>query len=113
MSNAWLPYGNTKGQWQLGLTVSTPSVGANTSVTATYNVPGLLVNDLCDPVPQTHVAGLAIVAGWCASNGVLTVQFQNSTTGTIGVQTGFKIVMGVTRSDADSLGFAALPSAIP
>jgi len=107
-----LPYGNTKAQWQLGLTVSTPSVGANTSVTATYAVPGLLINDLCDPVPQSHVAGLSIAAGWCAANGVLTVQFVNSTGSTIGVQSNYAIIVGVTRSDADSRGFASLPSAI-
>ena len=107
-----LPYGNTKAQWQLGLSVSTPSVLANTSATQTYNVPGLLINDLCDPVPQSHVAGLSIAAGWAAANGVLTLQFVNSTTGTIGVQTGYKVIVGVTRSDADSLGFSSLPSAI-
>lgn len=104
--------GNTKLQTILAFTVTTPSVNANTSTTATFTVPGLLVYDLVDPQAQTHVAGLSIASGWCAANNTLTLQFVNSTTGTIGAQSNYQILLGVTRYENANLGLSAFPAAI-
>lgn len=108
--------GNTKLQ-VIGVLVSatglsTPSVGANTSVTQTYNLPGVLVNDMIDAQSQSHVAGLSIASSWCAANGVVTVQFVNSTTGTIGVQSNYVVLFQVTRLENANLGLTVFPTAI-
>ncbi len=92
--------------------VSTPSVGANTSVTTTYTLPGLLVNDMVDLQAQSHVAGLSIGSAWCATAGVVTVQFINSTSGTIGVQSNYIILFQVTRMENANLGLTVFPTAI-
>lgn len=95
--------GNTKLQNILGFgttgnTISSPSpnIAANTSVVSTYTVPGLLVGDLIDLQLQGHTAGLSIGSTWCATAGVLSVQWINSTTGTIASAT-VATVIQVTR----------------
>lgn len=92
--------------------VSTPSVGANTSVIQTYSFPGLLVNDVVDAQSQTHVAGLSVASSWCAANNVLTVQFVNSTAGTIGAQSNYVILCVVSRYENQNLGLSVFKSAI-
>lgn len=92
--------------------ISTPSVGANTSVIATYSLPGILVNDFIDAQSQTHVAGLSIASCWCATNGIVTLQFVNSTTGTIGVQSNYVVLWMVSRMENANLGLTAFPTAI-
>ncbi len=92
--------------------VSTPSVGANTSVTTTYSFPGILPNDMIDLQAQTHVAGLSIASAWCSTANVLTVQFVNSTTGTIGVQTNYLIIAQISRFEKQNMGISFFPSAI-
>lgn len=92
--------------------ISTPSVGANTSVTATYNIPGLLINDMIDLQSQSHVAGLSIGSAWCAANGVVTVQFINSTGSTIGVQNNYVVLFQITRFENANLGLGVFPTAI-
>lgn len=92
--------------------ITTPSVGANTSVTATFAHPGVLVNDVIDLQSQTHVAGLSIASAWCATNGIVTAQFVNSTTGTIGAQSNYVVLMVVSRYENQNLGLAAFKAAI-
>lgn len=92
--------------------ISTPSVGANTSVTQTYTLNGLLPNDFIDVMSQTHVAGLSIAAAWCTAANVVTVQFINSTGSTIGVQNNYIALFQVTRMENANLGLAAFPAAI-
>jgi hypothetical protein len=92
--------------------VTTPSVNANTSTTTTYNIPGLLVNDMIDLQAQTHVAGLSIGSAWCAANGVVTVQFINSTGSTIGAQSNYIILFQVTRMENANLNLSVFPTAI-
>ena len=104
--------GNIKLQQLCALTVSTPSVGANTSVTATFGLPGVLVYDMVDTQSQSHVAGLSIGSSWCNSNGTITVQFINSTASTIGVQTGYQILVLISRLENANLGWSAFPNAI-
>lgn len=92
--------------------ITTPSVTANTSVTATYSLPGLLVNDFIDMQSQTHVAGLSIASAWCATNGVATVQFVNSTGSTIGAQSNYIVLWMISRMENANLGLTVFPTAI-
>lgn len=78
--------GNVKLQNVLGFAasaISYPTVTANTSATQTYTIPGLLIGDIVDIQLQGHVAGLSVSSAWCAAAGTLTIQWVNSTTGTI------------------------------
>lgn len=92
--------------------VTTPSVNANTSTTTTYTINGLLINDVIDLQAQSHVAGLSIASAWCAANNVVTVQFVNSTTGTIGAQSNYIVLWQVTRMENANLGLSVFPTAI-
>lgn len=105
--------GNTKLQTILGLTLASPSpnIAANTSVIQTYTVPGLLVYDLIDVQMQAHNAGLSVGSTWCATPGVMTVQWINSTTGTIATAN-IQCVVGVTRMENANLGFGVFPASI-
>ena len=104
--------GNIKLQQINALTVSTPSVGANTSVIATFGLPGVQVYDVVDVQSQSHVAGLSIGSSWCATNGTITVQFINSTGTTIATQAGYQILVLISRYENANLGFSAIPAAI-
>lgn len=92
--------------------VTTPSVNANTSNTATFSIPGLLINDFIDVQSQSHVAGLSVASAWCATNGTVTIQFVNSTTGTIGAQSNYIILWQATRYENANLGLSVFPTAI-
>jgi hypothetical protein len=92
--------------------ISTPSVGANTSVTQTYSLPGLLVNDMIDLQSQSHVAGLSVASAWCAAANVLTAQFVNSTGSTIGAQSNYIVLFQVTRMENANLGLTVFPTSI-
>jgi hypothetical protein len=94
------------------LSVSTPSVTANTSVTANFALPGVLVYDIVDAQSQSHVAGLSIGSSWCTTAGTITVQFINSTGSTIGVQSNYQLLILVTRMENANLGLVVFPSAI-
>ena len=104
--------GNTKLQQMLGLTVTTPSVNANTSTTQTFALPGVLPYDLVDAQSQSHTAGLSIGSSWCAANNVITVQFINSTGTTIGAVSNYQLIVSVTRYENANLGFSSFPQAI-
>lgn len=104
--------GNCKLQQVCALSVSTPSVGANTSVIATFGLPGALVYDIVDTQSQSHVAGLSIGSSWCAANNSIIVQFINSTGTTIGAQTAYQILILITRMENANLGLSVFPSSI-
>lgn len=97
--------GNTKLQVILGLPAlaSPASVGANSSVTNTASVPGLLPYDLIDVQLQSHVAGLSVASAWCAAANVMTVQWVNSTAAPITTQS-FVAIVGVTRMENANVG---------
>lgn len=82
--------------------ITTPSVNANTSTTATYTVSGLQTGDLIDLQSQSHVAGLSVASAWCATNGTITIQFINSTTGTISAQTNYIVIGSLSRANRAS-----------
>lgn len=97
--------GNTKLQTILGfgsaagsgLLISSPaSLAANTSVISTYTIPGLLPFDFIDVQQQGHFAGLSLGSAFCATPNILSLQWINSTTGTITTQT-FTTLIQVTR----------------
>lgn len=92
--------------------ITTPSVLANTSVITTYSLPGLQVYDLVDCMSQTHVAGLSVASAWCATKDVLTLQFLNTSIGTISPQSNYIILWLVTRQENANLGLTVFPTAI-
>ena len=104
--------GNVKLQQVCALSVSTPSVTANTSVTASYSLPGVLPYDVVDVQSQSHVAGLSIASSWCSTAGTIVVQFVNSTGSTIGVQSNYQIIILVSRYENANLGLSVFPAAI-
>jgi hypothetical protein len=104
--------GNIKLQQINGLTISTPTVTANTSTTANFSLPGVQVFDVVDVQSQSHVAGLSIGSSWCGTNGTITVQFINSTGSTIAAQTNYQILVLVSRFENANLGFSYIPTAI-
>lgn len=104
--------GNTKLQQMLGLTVTTPSVTANTSATAAFAMPGVLPYDLVDVQSQSHTTGLSIGSSWCSTAGTITVQFINSTGSTINPVSSYQLIVSVTRYENANLGFAYFPSSI-
>jgi len=104
--------GNCKLQDLLALAVTTPSVTANTSNTATYSLPGVLPYDIVDVQSQSHVAGLSVGSSWCSTAGSIIVQFVNSTGSTIGAQSNYQILILVSRYENANLGLSAFPSAI-
>jgi len=104
--------GNCKLQQVCALSLSTPSVGANTSVLGAYTLPGVLVYDIVDTQSQSHTAGLSIGSSWCATAGTIQVQFINSTAVTIATQNNYQVLILITRMENANLGLAVFPSAI-
>ena len=80
------------------MAVSTPSVTANTSATATYTVPGVLPNDFIEINQQSHVTGLAIGNVWASAANTITIQFCNLTGVTINA-TAVSLIGVITRCE--------------
>jgi hypothetical protein len=58
----------------------TPAAVATTQATQTFNISGLVVNDSVNvSFNGAQTTGVAIANAWVSSNGVLSVQFTNST----------------------------------
>lgn len=104
--------GNVALEMVLLLTLSTPSVGGNTSVVQTYTVNGLQLNDFVEINQQSHIVGLTIANCWVSAANTLSIQFANVTASTIGVQTGVQYIVNVDRIENASLGQSAYPNQI-
>jgi hypothetical protein len=84
MSNpSTVSYGNVRGTWILGVTLSPASVANATSAEQTFAVTGLLLGDNVDCNKPTFQAGLSIVNSRVSANGVLAIAFQNVSSASI------------------------------
>lgn len=90
--------------------VTYPTIGANTSVTNTVTVSGVLPLDVVTWNMQAPPAHLVIDNIYVSSANTLTVLWSSDSTG---ISTGtVSVIMTVDRAENASLGSAALPSVL-
>lgn len=75
--------GNVQTEIILQISLTPPSVAANTSVESTYPLPNAIVGDFIEINKPSHTVGLSIGNVRVASPGVMAIQFVNSTAVTI------------------------------
>lgn len=96
--------GNALFTTYIGPVISPASVPAYTSVTQTYNIPGLLTTDIIQCIgavgPQT--AGIVTAECDCYTNGILSLQILNATALPATPYAG-QYVFQVTRTDGQTL----------
>jgi hypothetical protein len=85
MSSTTLARGNSIATFYVGPSLTPASVAANTTAIQTFSLPGLLTTDII--VAQGYIAnqttGIFIVECDCLTNGILTIQFGNVTSGAV------------------------------
>jgi hypothetical protein len=72
-----------QGLYNIKQTLAPASVGANTSMEQTFNVPGLQVGDSIDVNKASHQVGLSIGNVRVSAANTLAIQYVNTTAGAI------------------------------
>lgn len=97
--------GNIDIEMILTVNIAAGTVATNTATLVTVAIPGLVVGDYCQVMPQQYLwaasqpaINLPPVASWVATAGVLSVQFNNSTGAALTQTTAVQYTVDVCRS---------------
>ena len=104
MPSSTITRGNALSTTYIGPNLTPVAVASYTSAVQTFNIPGLLTTDIIQSVgavgPQT--AGIVSAECDCYTNGILSMQFLNSTAASATPYAG-QYVLQVTRTDGNTL----------
>lgn len=92
--------------------VTVPNLPANSTVTQTVAVPGVLAADLIAWNQQSSVAGISVENIFVSATGVLTFLWSNTTASAINSTPAQPFLLEVTRPENSSAGVASLPSSL-
>ena len=115
---ATISRGNIDLEMILSVNIAAGTVATNTATIVTVSVPGLVIGDLCNVVPQEYLwpasqpaINLYADAAWCAAANVLTVSFSGGTGAAATQTTALPYIVNVARSQNFS-PLSPLPTAI-
>jgi len=110
--------GNIDLEMILAVNIAAGTVATNTCTIVTVSVPGLVVGDCCNVIPQQYLwpasqpaINLTPDSAWCAANNVLTVAFSGLTGAAATQTTAVQYTLNVARSQ-NFTPVVPLPSAI-
>ena len=104
MPSSTITRGNALSTTYIGPNLTPVAVASYTSAVQTFNIPGLLTTDIIQSVGAvgTQTAGLVTAECDCYTNGILSVQFLNSTNASATPYAG-QYIFQVTRTDGNTL----------
>jgi len=85
MSSTTVARGNAHETFYIGPSLTPVAVAANTTAVQTFNIPGLLTTDfiMSGGYIANQTTGIFLAECDCLTNGVLTIQFGNLTSGSL------------------------------
>ena len=100
MSSTTITRGNSHETFYIGPSLTPASVASYTTAVQTFNIPGLLTTDIVLAIGAqgAQVAGIITAECDCYTNGVLSFQFANTTSGAVTPYAGV-YVFQIVRSE--------------
>ena len=92
--------------------VTVPNLPANSTVSQTVTIPGVVSGDVIGYSQQATVAGISVENAFVSATNVVTFLWSNTTTGAVNGTAAQPFLIVVTRPENAVLGLAALPTAV-